>query len=55
MCNKYGHDIDTNTHYNWNYHADNIVDEIINERPALWFTLNDTYGSHAMAVCYFRY
>ncbi len=55
MCNKYGHDIDTNTHYNWNYHADNIVDEIINERPALWFTLNDTYGSHAMAVCGFRY
>lgn len=55
ICNKFGYTVDISTHYNWNYYADYLVNEILEERPALWFTLTGTYGSHAMAVCGYRY
>lgn len=55
MCTFFGNSIDIDTHYDWFFFADYIVNEIINERPALWFTLYDTYGSHAMAVCGYKY
>ena len=55
ICNKFGIGIDTKTQYNWSLYTDCLVYEILNGRPALFFTLTGTYGSHAMAVCGFKY
>lgn len=55
ICSIFNNSIDIDTHYDWCFYADYIVNEISNSRPALWFTLYDTYGSHAMAVCGYKY
>lgn len=54
-CNKFKISINTQTQYNWSCYFGYLINEILEGRPALFFTLTGTYGSHAMAVCGFKY
>ena len=55
IANKYNHKTDAQEHISWKSYADTSTKKISDGYPLLWSTSNDTYGSHTMAVCGYKY
>lgn len=55
MASRYNYRAITKTYVNWGANADYVTTKIDENLPFLWSTSNDTYGSHTMAVCGYKY
>lgn len=55
IAKKYGYTVDAQENTAWAPFIDSVTQNIDSLVPFLWSTSCDTYGSHTMAVCGYRY
>lgn len=55
IAKKYGYRVNAQEHVFWGLYADQGTKKINSGYPLLWSTSNDTYSSHTMAVCGYKY
>ena len=55
VARQYGHYVNSVEHIAWGLYTDTATKKIDSGYPVLWSTSNDTYGSHTMAVCGYKY
>lgn len=55
IADKYGYKVNSNEHVVWALYMDAGTMKLDSGYPLLWSTSNDTYGSHTMAVCGYKY
>ena len=55
IAKKYDYTVNAQEYSAWSSHVDEVANKIDSSIPSLWSTSCDTYGSHTMAVCGYRY
>lgn len=55
IAQKYNYSVDALEHFDWVNYVNSVANRIDQSIPSLWSTSNDTYGSHTMAVCGYRF